>query len=250
MKLLLLNANTSEDITARLAAAARARTLAETEIVAVGARFGARYISSRAAAAIAGHAALDLLAEHVGLDNPAGFDAAILACFGDPGLLALREASPIPVIGMAEASILTAAELGGRFAILTGGRAWVPMLTEFVAACGLSSRLAAVRALPETGLDIARAPDQFAAALASLANVAVDKDGADSVILGGAGLVGLAGTIQDRVPVPLLDCLACALGQARAIAASRPTEPGTSTPLPAPVETRGLSASLAALFGR
>ena len=34
------------------------------------------------------------------------YDAALLACFGDPGLLALKELSPIPVVGMAEGSRL------------------------------------------------------------------------------------------------------------------------------------------------
>src|SRR5215471_20167550 len=81
--------------------------------------FGARYISTRAAAAIAAHAALDALAEHV-----TGFDAVYLACFGDPGLAALKEVSPVPVVGMAEASVRTACGLGGRFAIVTGGTAW------------------------------------------------------------------------------------------------------------------------------
>src|SRR5258708_19604635 len=69
-------------------------------ILPVTGRFGAPYIASRAAAAIAGHAALDALAEHV-LDC----DVVYLACFGDPGLAALKEVAPVPVVGMAEAPV-------------------------------------------------------------------------------------------------------------------------------------------------
>ena len=86
VKLLLINANTTVGVTERLVE--HARTLAGPEVEVVGAtgRFGARYISSRAAVAVAAHAALDALAEH-GEDA----DAVCLACFGDPGLAALKE---------------------------------------------------------------------------------------------------------------------------------------------------------------
>jgi len=46
---------------------------------------------------------------------------------GDPGLLALRESSPAPVSGLAEAAFMDAAR-HGRFAIVTGGARWAPML--------------------------------------------------------------------------------------------------------------------------
>src|SRR5436190_11396013 len=108
--------------------------------VPVTGRFGAAYISSRAAAAIAAHAALDALAEHAH-----DCDAVYLACFGDPGLAALKEVSPVPVVGMAEASCIEAARAGRRFGIVTGGALWKPMLEEFVATLGLSQQLAGIR---------------------------------------------------------------------------------------------------------
>src|SRR5258708_14508790 len=82
-------------------------------------------MASRAAAAIAGHAALDALAEHV-LDC----DVVYLACFGDPGLAALKEVAPVPVVGMAEAAVEAACRLSRRFAIVTGGAPLPPMLCQ------------------------------------------------------------------------------------------------------------------------
>ena len=144
-------------------------------------------------------------------------DAIVLACFGDPALAAAKEVSKVPVVGMAEASILQACAVGRRFSIVTGGAAWKPMLEEFVAGQGLSSRLASVRTVAPTGADIARNPKAALAMLAKSCNECA-KDGADVVILGGAGLAGLVGRIKDKVAVPLLDGVCCAITLAESLA--------------------------------
>jgi len=72
LRILLINPNTTESVTALVAGHARAIAGDAATFVPVTGRFGARYISTRAAAAIAAHAALDVLAEHV-----AGCDASI-----------------------------------------------------------------------------------------------------------------------------------------------------------------------------
>ncbi|WP_439578688.1 aspartate/glutamate racemase family protein [Elioraea sp.] len=245
MRLLLINGNTDAALTARMVAFARAAAGAAA-IEGATARFGARYISTRSAAAIAGHAVLDALA-HALAAGPAP-DAVMLACFGDPGIAALRELSPVPVIGMAEASILTAATLGGRIALLTGGARWVPMLGEYAAAIGFGGRVA-VRGIALTGDAVAEDPDAALPALAAEARAAVDRDGAEVVVLGGAGLAGLAGRIAADVPVPVLDSLDCTVRVAVALAraaAPKPTVGSYAAPPPVPVA--GLSGPLAGLL--
>jgi allantoin racemase len=248
MKLLLLNGNTDAAITQRLAVAARA--MCGDEIVPATARFGARYIATRAASAIAAHAVLDLLAERVGATNPEGFDAAIIACFGDPGLDAAREMLPIPVLGLADASIPAALRaaahpLGGLrapvVALLTGGTAWVPMLQEFALLRGYAADQVRVAAVAPTGDMIAREPERALDLLAEAAEEQVAA-GADVVVLGGAGLVGLADRLQARVSVPVLDCLRVTLE------AAQDARPGTTPMQPAP--SLGLSAALARALER
>src|SRR5258706_14251894 len=134
----MINPNTSATITEILAARMREIAGPGVTILPVTGRFGAPYIASRATAAIAGHAALDALAEHV-LDC----DVVYLACFGDPGLAALKEVSPVPVVGMAEASVEAACRLGRRFAIVTGGGAPAPVLNELGAGLCPGARPAA-----------------------------------------------------------------------------------------------------------
>jgi len=239
MRLLFINGNTSVSITELILREARQAARPGTEVLGVTARFGARYIASRAAYAVAGHAVLDAYAEH-----GAGVDAAVIACFGDPGLAAMREVASVPVTGMAEAACRQAAEAHGRFAIVTGGAAWPAMLREFVAGLGLADRLASVRAVAATGAQIAADQQGARQSLVAACREAA-ADGARAVILGGAGLAGIAGRIAGEVPVPLIDGLVASLRWAEA-AAGR-----TATPAPRDgVESVGLGVPLADLLGR
>ncbi|WP_046864871.1 aspartate/glutamate racemase family protein [Microvirga massiliensis] len=247
MRLLVINPNTTESVTELVADLGRRLAEPGSEIRAVTGRFGARYISSRSAAAIASHAALELLATHV-----EGCDAVYLACFGDPGLFALKELSPVPVIGMAEASCHLAATVGRRFSIVTGGARWSPMLEEFVTAIGLSASLASVRTVAPTGAEIAAAPDRALASLSGQARACAEEDGAEVVILGGAALAGLASRIDEDVPVPVLCSVEVGFRAAFAAARLRPRKARAgSLSAPQPVETIGLGEALeSAMHGR
>ena len=237
MKLLLLNGNTNSAMSATLAGLAdNALTRLGrkgVEVVPATARFGARYIASRAAAAIAGHAVLDALAERIGRDNLDRYDAAIIACFGDPGLEAAKELCLVPVIGMAEASLAVGLRWAPRVAFLTGGAAWVPMLEEFCLVRGFGRDRVLVRSVTPTGEMIARDPQGALSLLAGAAGEAVAA-GAGVVVLGGAGLAGLATQLAPALPVPVLDSLDCAIEEALSAAeaprASTPGGGGTGLP--------------------
>lgn len=243
MRILLINPNTTTSVTDLVAARVRAIAGDRAAIIPVTGRFGARYISSRAAAAIAGHAALDALAEHVG-----AADVVYLACFGDPGLAPLKEVSPVPVVGMAEASFEAACRRGARVAIVTGGVLWEPMLREFVFGLGLLERLAAIRTIAATGDAIGRDPDAALAPLAAACTACATQDGADVVILGGAALVGLATRIQPMVPVPVL-CSVEAGAHAAIAAAGTAQAAREAARAGLAVETTGLTPALTKLMG-
>lgn len=244
MRLLVVNPNTLSSMSDLVAATAAAIAGPGVEIRIATGRFGPRYVGSRAAAAIASHAALDAFAEH-----GADCDAVLLACFGDPGLNALREIASVPVTGLAEASCHLACQFGRRFSIVTGGERWGPMLGEFVAGLGLSSRLASVRTVAPTGAAIAADPEGSLALLGEACCRTVAEDGAEVVILGGAGLAGLAERLAPRVPVPVLCSVEAGVRAALAAAGCRPRKAaaGSFAPTP-PVESTGLSPALARLL--
>jgi len=214
-EIVLLNANTTEALTERMVVAARRVADEDIAFRGVTAPFGHPYISSREGAQVAAEA-VDAMA---GTLKAAAVPPAalIIACFGDPGLWRARAALPFPVLGMAEASCHVACQVGQRFSIVTGGRAWGPMLEEFVDQIGLSSRLGSVRTLELTGDAVARDPEAAASVIALEIAAAASQDNADVVILGGAGLVGMAARLRDRSELPLLDSLACLVAQATAL---------------------------------
>lgn len=246
MRILLVNPNTSEGVTRRIAAAAEAAAAPGTEIVCKTAPYGVPYIASRAEAVIGARVALEMLAEH----SP-GMDVAVVAAFADPGLGGARELLDIPVIGLAEAAMLTACMLGRRFAIVSFSPSLGPWYRECVEYHGLTGRLAAIRLLDAAFARIETVQDELEAGLIEIAARAVREDEADTVILAGAPLAGLAARVAERIPVPVIDGIAAAVKQAEALAALKPLKAREGTfrrPPPKPVT--GVAPALARLIDR
>lgn len=210
MRLLLINANTFAEITERVAAEARRVAAPGTEIRAVSAPFGSSLIRTRADNAIAGHAALTAFAEH-----HEGCDAAVLAVSTETGLPAIRECSPIPVVGMTEASLFTACMLGGRFGLLVFDRRAAPLFDELVRFHGLRDRMAGLHAVEMT-VDDFRRPDRVADATRRGVDLLVGS-GAESVVVTGATMAGVARALQKDAPVPLVDGVSSAVLQAESL---------------------------------
>lgn len=200
LQFLCINPNTDPGITAKVARALAEFCPPDVALTEATGGFGAPYIAARATYAVGGHAALEAMGRHA----QESIDAVLLACFGDPALAALREISAVPVIGMAEASCQAAAAEEGCFSIVTGGYAWREILQEFVMTIGLTNRMCSIRTTAMTGGDIFQAPDVAIASL--LEEIARCKDdGAARVILGGAGLAGLADQLRPHSPLPIID---------------------------------------------
>jgi allantoin racemase len=240
MRILVVNANTTEAITEACVAAARSAAAPGTTIIGATPAFGPAVISTRAENAIAAHALLATLAEHAGQ-----VDAAILAVSHDTALEAARQLMPCPVIGMTEAACLTACLLGGQFGVLTLGQA--RPYEELVGRHGLATRCGEVRGLPLTPQDALR--DPVAARALVLEGAAAMAARCDSVVLAGAALAGMAAELQDRALVPLLDGIVCAVRLAESLVPMRLPKPRTgSYAAPAGREALGLSPALMRLL--
>ncbi len=216
--LLLINPNTTERVTALLLTHAQTIAGSAVPVRAVTARFGAPYIACEASYAVASHAVLDAWAAALsgGAQPPR---AVLIGCFGDPGLLALRESSPVPVTGLAEGAFTEAAALG-RFAIVTGGARWAPMLQRLALALGFGDALAAVHTVAPTGAQLAADPVGAQRLLADACRQAAADPSVRSVILGGAGLAGLAAKIQPMLTIPVVDSVLAGTRHAMALAAA------------------------------
>lgn len=241
MRILLLNPNTSKDVTDLLCTAAATVASPNVELLPYTAVRGVPYIATRAEAQIGGAVALEVLAEAA-----PNIDAAVIAAFGDPGLFGARELFDIPIVGMAEAAMLTACMLGRRFAIVTFSRALGPWYQECVEMHGLQTRCAAIRMLDGAFNSISHVQEEKEALLIDLANRTVDENDADVVILSGAPLAGLAKKVKDRVKVPLVDPIGSAIRQAETLVALAPRKAVAGTfRRPGPKPTIGLADALA-----
>jgi len=206
MKLLVINPNTSAEMTDRVVAQVAQCAGEGFEVTGATAAFGAPVIASRAAFVVAAHAALATYEEH-----GKSADAVILACFGDPGLAALREVAAKPVIGLAQASIDAALRLGQPFGIVTAGHAWGEMLREQVLLQDAAQSFRGVEILDTDGLAISRDRQGFHARVQQGVDAA-QQSGAATVILGGAGFAGMAASLHCQGT--LLDCIDCATAAA------------------------------------
>ena len=202
-QLLVINPNTSARVSALLQDHVQHAAGLHVKVRTVTARFGSPYIADEASYAVAAHAALDAWA-HALASEIRPPDAVLIGCFGDPGLMALRESSPVPVTGLAEAAFIEAAR-HGRYAIVTGGARWGPMLQRLAQALGHSQQLAGIHTVAPTGAEMAAQPEAARALLAQACRDASRQLGVEAVILGGAGLAGMAAAVQTEVPIPVID---------------------------------------------
>src|SRR5579864_4468931 len=77
----------------------------------------------------------------------AGYDAFVIGHFQEPGLLQIRGAVDMPVIGLGEASLLTALTMAGRLGLVTIDPAFIDWHERQIAAHCLAARVVGVRAL-------------------------------------------------------------------------------------------------------
>lgn len=208
MKILVINPNISESVSELIRAEAERAASPGTEIIVRTAQFGVEYIETRVEALLAGAAVAEIIAE-----ESENVDGVVVAAFGDPGMPALKELVDIPVIGITEAALHTAALHGSKFSIVAISDRIQAWYRECVERNHLLTRMASIRSLDDPLENIGSVQDQYRDKLLQLAQDVVAQDGADAVILAGAPLAGLARDIGSGIPVPVVDGISAGVKQ-------------------------------------
>ncbi|RQP22776.1 aspartate/glutamate racemase family protein [Piscinibacter terrae] len=193
MHQLLINPNTRHDLTHSLVQAAQG----DVPLLGETAAFGADYIASEAGYAVAAHAALDAYERHAAQHGRP--TAVLVGCFGDPGVWALREMAEVPVMGLAEAAMREADALG-PFAIVTGGKAWGPMLARLARSQGIT-HLRRVITIDAGGDRLLAEPTAAVHSLQQAIDRACLDTALAAVVLGGAALTGFAPKLSASLPL-------------------------------------------------
>ena len=205
MKLLLINPNTSPFVTERAVEASRSVATSGTVIDGVTGTFGAPIINSEADLAIGAYSTLELAARYA-----RGYDAVGLAVSFDCGLGAVREILDVPVVGLAEASVLKALEIGDRFAVVSFAQRTQPLYTELMQQYARSSELAAVNCIPGLPSEILKDPVQLKLHAERAVAATVQHSDCDSVIMLATAFAGLVSKLAVKKPV--IDCTTALVG--------------------------------------
>ena len=166
-----------------------------------------------------------------------GFHAAIIGCFSDPGLGALRELVDIPVIGPGSAAIHAAAQLGTRIGVISPlARAPGPVAARF-RALGCGDLFASVRGVGMSVLDVAR---QREAVLDRLQEVGqgMREEGVDVIVLGcmSMGFHGITDEITKRLEIPVVNPVTAALKTAEMVVSMGLSHSKAAYPVPPKME--------------
>lgn len=140
----------------------------------------------------------------------------VIACFGDPGLHALRDQTSLPVVGIQEAAVMTALSLGHRFGVIAILPASIPRHLRAFGAMGVLHRLAGDRALGLGVADLADGARTLDAMIATGQRLR-DEDGAHVLIMGCAGMARFRAPLEAATGLPVVEpcqaAAAMALGQ-------------------------------------
>lgn len=196
-RVLVVNPNTSPEVTEAYLAAARAVAQEDVTLTGVTGRFGARIVTTEAENLIAGHSALDLVADH--LD---GHDAIILAITFDTGLDALSSVLSVPVVGITEAALRAASAGGRRVGVVFFGGVSRGLYEAVLARNGVDPK--GMVAIEISGASDYLSPEAKDAAVLDACRRLQDQ-GAEAVVICGAAIVGMAARIACLVPLPVFD---------------------------------------------
>lgn len=211
LKLLLVTPIVGEEFNRRVKEYVKGLELPEVEVDCVSLKVGPLSIETMLDEAYAAPFLVDEVLARAG----GGYGAVIVNCCADPGVHALREVLDVPVVGAGEASYYTAAMLAPSFSVVSVLRNSVPHVKLRVRALGLGDRLASVYGIEAGVLELTG--EGISEEILRAAKLAVEKDGADCIVLGCTGMAALARQIAQRLNVPVVEPTAAAIWQAIAL---------------------------------
>jgi Asp/Glu/hydantoin racemase len=130
--------------------------------------------------------------------------AFVIACYSDPGLHSLREATRKPVLGISECGILTALTLGQKFGVIAILQKSIARHLRYMGALGVMDRLAGE--LP-VGLPVVELSDEKKTfgRMVEVGKRLREEHGADVIVMGCAGMSRYRKPLQGAVGIPVVE---------------------------------------------
>ncbi len=140
-------------------------------------------------------------------------DAYVIACYSDPGLHVCREATDKPVFGIQECGVLTALSQGGQFGVIALSSTSIKRHLRYIRQMGVMERLAKERAADLSVEESAAGRGTFDR-LCEVGRELRDLDGAETIILGCAGMAIHRAALADHLGIPVTDPVQAATAMA------------------------------------
>ncbi|MGH6900430.1 MAG: aspartate/glutamate racemase family protein [Geminicoccaceae bacterium] len=207
MRIKVINPNVTATMTAKIHAAARAAAAPGTEIIAVNPDKGPVSIEGHYDEAVS---VIGIL-EEVHAGEAAGVDGYVIACFGDPGLLAAREIARGPVLGIAEAAMHAASMVATGFSVVTTLERTRIIAEHLVEAYGMTRFCRKVHATELAVLDLEAETSDARRIITAACRRALAKDGSGAIVLGCAGMADLTRALSHELGAPVIDGVAVAV---------------------------------------
>ncbi|QKJ85958.1 allantoin racemase [Paramixta manurensis] len=203
----VINPNTSQAMTETIGRAARAVAAAGTEIVAVSPTQGVPSIEGHFDEAIAAVGVL----EQIKRGREQGVSGHVIACFGDPGLLAARELASAPVVGIAEAAMHMATLVATRFSIVTTLPRTLVIARHLLQQYGFERHCAALHAIDLPVLALEDGSGLAQEKVRARCLQAKREDGSGAIVLGCGGMATLAKALTQELGIPVIDGVGAAV---------------------------------------
>jgi allantoin racemase len=211
MRIRIINPNTTASMTETIADAARAVANPGTEIAAV--------TSAAGAVSIEGHydEAMSIVGLVDAINQDPEADATVIACFGDPGLLAAREIARGPVLGIAEAAMHAASFVATGFSVVTTLERTRVIAEHLVRNYGMEHHCRKVRATDIPVLELENPASEARALILKECEKAITEDKSGAIVLGCAGMADLVRFLEEKLQVPVIDGVGAAVKFAEAL---------------------------------
>jgi allantoin racemase len=203
----VINPNTTRSMTDKIGAAARAAAAIGTKIVSTSPEMGPASIEGHYDEAIA---VPGMLAE-IANGEAEGTDGYVIACFGDPGLLAAREIAAGPVLGIAEAAMHVASMVATGFSVVTTLERTCVIAEQLVISYGMQRACRRIRAADVAVLDLEDSASPARALILAECRRALAEDRSGAIVLGCAGMADLCSDLSRELGVPVIDGVAAAV---------------------------------------
>lgn len=145
------------------------------------------------------------------------YDGVLIYCGLDPALTAAKERLKIPVVGLMQASLAIASNLGRRIGIIgvrstssdvlgaSGLGGYVHELWDLVRLYGMDKLVVSIRHTSRTGFNCQEIEEDTEPSALITGRKAIEEDGVDVLIIGAGCMFNAAELLQEKLGIPVID---------------------------------------------